>query len=347
MFGMRNSLLQEKTSPARIGAYHGAEAAAVFSTVAEEFAALRNGAGVSEATWRAKIVVTGEDRSRWLNGMITNNVRDLATGHGVYSFVLNPQGRIQGDLTAFHRGDYFLLVTDESQAASLTAWFDRYIIMDDVELANVSEKLASIRLVGPQSPQILESVGLPADLAPLQVTDATWNGIGLSVARALGESAPEFEIWFAPENTIAVWNALLHAGAHPVGFEALELHRITNGVPAFAQDIRDRDLPQETEQKHALHFSKGCYIGQEIVERIRSRGSVHRSFQGFVLSQLVPAGTKLSKDGKEVGELTSVAELPSKQIIALGYVRREATLTPAPLNAGEALATVHSIPFEK
>ena len=329
-----------------MGAYHGAEATAVFSTVSEEFEILRSGAGAYEATWRAKIVVTGEDRGRWLNGMITNNVRDLAPGHGVYSFVLNPQGRIQGDLTAFHRGDYFLLLTDESQAANLTAWFDRYIIMDDVELANVSEKLASIGVNGPRAAPVLRTAGFPADLQPLQAVDATWNGLGISIARGASEQFPEFEIWFAPENTAAIWNALVSAGAHPVGYEALELQRIASGIPAFGQDIRDRDLPQETEQKHALHFAKGCYIGQEIVERIRSRGNVHRGLTGFTLSQLVPAGTKLQKDDKDVGELTSVAELPAKKLIALGYARREAAVAGTILAAGEANATVHPIPFE-
>ena len=136
----------------------------------------------------------------------------------------------------------------------------------------------------------------------------------------------------------------MHAGAQPVGYQALELLRITEGVPAYSQDIRDRELPQETEQKHALHFSKGCYIGQEIVERIRSRGNVHRGFTGFTLTAPVPVGTKLLKDGKEVGELTSIAALPSGQQIALGYIRREAASSE--LQAGEAKASVHPIPFE-
>ncbi len=343
---MANSLLPEKTSPLRTGNYHGAEAAVAFSTFAEEFEALRSGAGVYEATWRAKIVVTGEDRVRWLNGTITNNVRDLAPGNGVYSFVLNAQGRIQGDLTAFQRGDYFLLVTDASQAANLIAWFDRYIIMDDVELANVSDKLASLGVKGPKAAEDLRNAGFPADLQPLEVVDAVWNDIGISVARGPSERFPEYEIWFAPENMATVWNALLNAGAVPVGVEALEAFRISSGVPAFGQDIRERDLPQETEQKHALHFVKGCYIGQEIVERIRSRGNVHRGLMGFALLQSVPVGTKLTKDGKDVGEITSVAQLPSQQFIALGYVRREAGAVGTTLAAGESTATVHSIPFE-
>ncbi len=343
---MRTSLLQEKTSPARMGAYRGAEAAAGFSRVEKEFEALRKGAGVYEATWRAKIVVTGEDRVRWLNGMVTNNVRDLAPGHGVYSFVLNPQGRIQGDLTAYNRGEYMLLATDESQAPTLQAWFDRYIIMDDVEPANVSEKLASIGIQGPKAAVVLRSAGLPADLQPLQVVDATWHGIGISIARSVSERFPEFEIWFAPENTAAMWEALTSAGAQPVGYEALEMFRIATGVPSFGQDIRERELPQETGQAHALHFSKGCYIGQEIVERIRSRGNVHRGWSGFTLSQAVPVPAKLQKDGKEVGELTSLATLPSQQVIALGYIRREAGSPGTTLQAGDATATVHPIPFE-
>jgi folate-binding protein YgfZ len=343
MFYMRSSLLQEKSAAARMGTYHGAEAAAVFSSVPEEFEALRSGAGLYEATWRAKIVVTGEDRVRWLNGMVTNNIRDLAPGRGVYAFVLNPQGRIQGDLTAYHRGDYLLLVTDESQATNLIAWFDRYIIMDDVELANVSENLASIAVKGPKAAQVLRAAGFPADLEPLQVVDAAWNGIGISVARGAHD---DFEIWFAPENTGTIWNAFVSAGAQPVGFEALELARIVSGVPAFGEDIRDRDLPQETEQKHALHFAKGCYIGQEIVERIRSRGNVHRGLAAFRLAQPVAPGTKLQKDGKDVGELTSIAELPSKQIVALGYIRREAATPAATLAAGDTTATVHPIPIE-
>ena len=329
-----------------MGEYHGAEAAAVYADAAAEFEALRSGAAVYEATWRAKIVVIGEDRVRWLNGMITNNIRDLAVGNGVYSFVLNAQGRIQGDLTAFQRGDYILLETDESQTAGLTALFDRFIIMDDVELANVSEKLASMSIRGPKAQETLKNAGFPVLSEPLSVVDATWNGAGISVASGASEQFPEFEIWFAPEATAAIWDALTAAGARPVGYEALELFRIVAGTPTYGQDIRDRDLPQETAQKHALHFSKGCYVGQEIVERIHSRGNVHRSFTGFDLSQPVAVGTKVLKDGKEVGEITSVATLPSKKVVALGYARRESAAPGTVLTAGEATATVHPLPFE-
>src|SRR5262249_17770232 len=130
--------------------------------------------------------------------------------------------------------------------------------------------------------------------------------------------------------------------------EALEVWRIAAGVPRYGQDIRERDLPQETEQHQALNFTKGCYVGQEIVERIRSRGQVHRKFTGFRLEGAAAPGSKLQADGKDVGELTSVASLlqtnGTSKTLALGYVRRELTAGKV-VRAGEASATVTELPF--
>ncbi len=141
----------------------------------------------------------------------------------------------------------------------------------------------------------------------------------------------------------------MKAGARPVGTAALELLRIASGIPRYGQDIRERDLPQETEQQRALNFSKGCYIGQEIVERIRSRGNVHRKFTGFLVDgPLPPAGTKIQAASKDVGEITSAASLPlagGEQPVALGYIRREVTLSPKTLEAGDTKLTVANIPF--
>ena len=134
-----------------------------------------------------------------------------------------------------------------------------------------------------------------------------------------------------------------------MGPEAQEVHRIALGIPRYGQDIRERDLPQETEQTRALHFSKGCYIGQEIVERIRSRGSVHRKFTGFLVDGPLPApGTKIQLDGKDLGEITSAASLPvegGERRVALGYIRREAATPGKVLQAGDATAIVAELPF--
>jgi aminomethyltransferase len=146
-----------------------------------------------------------------------------------------------------------------------------------------------------------------------------------------------------------IWDALLSAGATPVGYEALEKFRIFAGVPKYGTDIREKDLPQETEQTHALHFSKGCYVGQEIVERIRSRGAVHRTFTGFALTQDAERGAKIIAKDKEMGELTSVTRVPvngSEKILGLGYIRREAGGPGTHVKIGEADATIVSLPFK-
>ena len=144
------------------------------------------------------------------------------------------------------------------------------------------------------------------------------------------------------------WDALVAAGATSSGSEALELFRIAKGIPRYAIDIRERDLPQETRQDRALHFAKGCYVGQEIVERIRSRGAVHRVFSGFLVEgPLPPVGTKIQADAKDVGEITSAAILPIERgprQVALGYIRRE-VMSGKELLAGESRLKVSEVPF--
>jgi aminomethyltransferase len=146
-----------------------------------------------------------------------------------------------------------------------------------------------------------------------------------------------------------VYEALVNAGAKPVGTAALELLRIAAGIPRYGVDIRERDLPQETEQERALSFVKGCYVGQEIVERIRSRGQVRRKFTGFDVRGELPApGSKIQADGKDVGEITSAASLPwpgGDRGVALGYIRREVATPGKLLDAGGSEATVAHLPF--
>ena len=338
------------TGSARRGEYRGATTVAAYSDPRQEFGALRSGCGVSELQWRAKINLTGGDRVRWLNGMITNNVRDLAPGRGVYAFLLNPQGRILADLYAYHRGDTFLVDTDYAQLPKVMEIFDHYIISDDVEITNASDKLAAIGLIGPQAPPILKAAGVELpNLEPLQSADVGWQDVGLTVVRTDNPITEGFEIWLAPANLTRVWDSLVQNGATPVGFEALELLRVAAGIPAYGQDIRERDLPQETSQTRALHFSKGCYVGQEIVERIRSRGNVHRKFTGFQIEGAVPSpGEMIRSDGKDVGEITSVASVPAAHgdlRLALGYIRREAAQHSKEFDIGNAKGTEQPLPF--
>jgi folate-binding protein YgfZ len=160
-----------------------------------------------------------------------------------------------------------------------------------------------------------------------------------------------FEIWLAAENAGGLWDALVAAGATPVGTEALEMFRVAVGVPKYGEDITDKYIPQETEQFHALHFAKGCYLGQEIVERVRSRGAVHRHFAGFAVDGPAPnPGTEVQVDGKRVGEITSAKTVPVKgneQTLALGYIRKESGEPGTVVQVDGREAKVYQPPFRE
>ena len=349
---MSVTTIQEKLLPRepRSSSYRGADTPVSFGDTAAEFRALLQGCAIVDMRWQAKLVLTGEDRVRWLNGMVTNNVRDLAPGHGNYSFLLNAQGRIQGELVSYNRGDYLLVMTDHEQVPAIAAIFDRYIIMDDVEVADISDKLATIGVAGPNARQVLSHAGI--DVAQLelgQVIDTVWRDIGISVARSAQPPMDGYEIWFSADNADKVWSALQSAGGEPAGSEALDLYRMVRGVPRFGVDLRDRDLPQETGQDYALNFAKGCYIGQEIVERIRSRAILHRTFVGLEVEGEPPApGTKIQVNDKNAGEMTSAARVPfpgGERTVALGYAHREIAIPGTAVKIGEQSATVAALPF--
>jgi folate-binding protein YgfZ len=340
----------------RVSEHRGAETAASFSDPQGEFDALRIGSGVRDLGFRARISLAGSDRVRWMNGMVTNNIRDLAAGRGVYAFLLNPQGRILGDMLVFNEGETLTVETDRSQVEKILATFDHYIIMDDVEVANISENWTAVGVAGPKARAVLKAVGIEVPgMEPLQTYAARCNCdcdcVQCTVVRGEDAQYESYEIWLAPKDVFATWRALVSAGATPVGSEALEIQRIVAGVPLYGVDIRERDLPQETEQMRALNFNKGCYVGQEIVERIRSRGNVHRKFTGFVLegSAEIATDAKIVSGEKEVGEITSVAlvRLPlGERKLALGYIRREVGVPGREVMIGGAKANVVQLPLE-
>jgi aminomethyltransferase len=244
-----------------------------------------------------------------------------------------------------------MATTDREQAEKVTAVLQKYIIMDKVEIEDISEKLASIGVAGPKAAETLTRAGIEASpLEAGQLVDATWNDVAISIARSTHPRMDGYEIWLAPENVERLWNALVSAGAAQVGSDALEMYRIARGIPRYGVDLRERDLPQETGQEHALNFSKGCYIGQEIVERIRARGNVHRTFTGFAVEGEPPQpGTKIRVNDKDVGEITSSVRVPvpgGERSIAIGYLRREAAAPGDMVHAGEQSATVQMLPFE-
>ena len=334
---------------AKLGEYSGAETAANFGDVSAEVEALRHNAGVYDLGWRAKLIGTGDDRVRWFNGMVTNNIKDLAQNHGVYTFLLNAQGQIQADMYVYNRGDHMLVDTDRSQADGVREIFEKYIIMDDVAIGDASEKLSAIGLQGPESAAVLQHLGHDVSgLAPLAVVDTKLGEAGISIVRS-DSPLPTFEIWASTPNIPTLWLSLIAGGAKPVGFEAYEMMRVVAGRPRYGMDIGDRDLPQETAQDRALNFRKGCYVGQEIVERIHSRGKVHRSLAGLVISGAAPArGTAVEAAGKQIGEVRSVTSVPvngTTRTLAIASLRRDAIPAGTALQIGGSTATLSDLPF--
>jgi|SRR5437868_4256036 folate-binding protein YgfZ len=336
-----------------------------------EFQALISSCGVCQFSSRSYIRVSGKDRVRWLNGMISNNIRDLAQGAGVYGFLLNPQGRILGDMYALNLGESLLIATDQEQAENILGVLRRYIIMDKVELLDVSEQWGTIAVAGPKAKEVIQRAGVEVPpLERLQFAPVMIGAIEARLVRGDNRGVETYEILVegkvltaedaekdlsakrAKEYRSAIHDALVRAGATGVSEQAWELMRIASGIPRYGRDIRERDLPQETEQLQALNFDKGCYIGQEIVERIRSRGNVHRTFTGFEFQgeALPAAGAKIKANGKEVGEITSGAVLPfsgGERRVGLGYIRREAGEHGMAVLAGESSGVVTQLPFVK
>jgi folate-binding protein YgfZ len=336
-------LASEEPQP-EVAVYRGALAAVELDARPAEIEALTSAAAVHDLGWLRRVAVRGEDRFRWLSGMVTNTVNDLAPDAGAWNLVLNAQGRIQGDLTVWRKNEELELEIAAYQYDRLLAHLNHFIIMDDVELVGLEAETA-IGLTGPKAAEVLGRLGLQLLDKPQTQAHANSNGAQLLIRRGFGVLADHYAIWTPASYVGTLWQALKQAGGKPVGSAALEAFRIAEGIPAYGIDIAERDLPQETSQLRALHFNKGCYLGQEIVERIRSRGNVHRHLRSLQLDGPLPAsGTKLTLASAEAGHVTSAAELPLVQgirIFAMGMIRAEAELRSLPLtySAGETTGT--------
>jgi folate-binding protein YgfZ len=347
------SLLASTGKGPELAAYRGVLTPKELDAPESETAALLSGVAVHDLGWLRRVAVRGEDRFRWLSGMVTNMVNDLGTNAGAWNLVLNAQGRIQGDLHVWREGDALTLEIAADQYDRLLAHLDRFIIMDDVELVPLSldRKVeltgeTALGLTGPHAADLLARLDLPELSEPLTGTRAIWSSSEMRVIRAYGTLTPHYELWVQADKIPALWQALVDAGASAAGATSLESLRIAEGIPAYGIDIAERDLPQETSQMRALHFNKGCYLGQEIVERIRSRGNVHRHLRSLELTgPVAPAGTDLIREGGAIaGQITGAAESPlasGRRIFALGMIRAEAELRKEPFTytAGEASGT--------
>jgi aminomethyltransferase len=268
--------------------------------------ALRQGAAWLDLDGRGRIVARGRDRARLLHAITSNEVKKMVPGDSCYAFLLNPQGRIQADLQLLCLADHFLIDTEPELREKVHQLIRRYIIADQVELEDVTERIASVGVEGPAAPSLHLPLG--------EYTTATFTVTG----------QPGYRIYCAAEATPELVRQLEGAGAVAASAADARLVRMENGKPRYGEDIRDTSLPQETQQMHAVSFNKGCYLGQEIVERIRALGQVHKKLERFELEGSEPPapGTKVKIEGGEA-EVTSAVFSPHLgKVIALGYVRR-------------------------
>jgi aminomethyltransferase len=302
---------------------------------------LRDAAAWLDLSARGRIYASGDDRARLLHAMTTNQVQHLTPGTGCYAFFLNAQGHIQADVNLLCLEHRFLLDTETETRERVLGHLDKYIIADDVALEDVTATLACVAVEGPHAAAVLAAIGAPAPDA--EYAHARWEG-GI-VERGSETGAPGFRI-FMPSESKADWIARLEsAGAiHATPDEARTV-RLEHGRPRYGDDIFDTTLPQETRQMHAVHFAKGCYIGQEIVERIRSRGHVNRLLVKLEVEgdAPLPGGTKVTAGVAEAGEITSSAFSPALgKVIALAYVRAQYAADATVLQAGGRTAVAVS-----
>ena len=299
--------------------------------------ALRNGAGIIDLSARGRIRVVGEDRARLLHAMCTNHVNGLADGTGLHAFFLSAQGRILADADILRFPDHLLLDTEPETRISLAEHLDKFIIADDAELQDATDDTFCLGVEGPGARAIVAGAVGPVPDGPFSHVES--NGITVASLTATGSAGARI---YGPVVRKAELIGMLEAaGAVLVTAADAEIVRIRKFKPRYGSDFNDTTLTGETGLASAMHFQKGCYIGQEIVERVRSRGHVNRTMMGFRLEgHTVPAiGAVLFSGGKDSGEVTSVAEAPDGGIFGLAWVR-------APHNKPGLMAGIDGRPAE-
>ena len=296
----------------------------------EGYKALTRAAAAIDLSSRARIRATGEDRARLLHALTTNHIQQLLPDHGCYAFFLNAQGRVLADANFFVFAEHILIDAEPESRQLLWDHIDHYIIADDVTLHDDTDSTFCVGVEGPQAKARLCELDAPAPGNDFE--HETWGEF--TVARTTFTGGGGYRIFGPVAAKQSLLDLLYLTEATP---EDAEVVRIEHGRPRFANDITIARLAAETGQTHALHFHKGCYLGQEIVERVRSRGHVNRRLVAmeFDTKTAPPLESKILVDGKEVGEITSAAFSPHEgKVVAIGYVRVTSDKPGSELEAG-------------
>jgi folate-binding protein YgfZ len=341
---------------------NGTEAVEDYGDVLAEHAALTQNAGVLDLSFRSRVCLTGNDRVRFLHGQVTNDINRLVVGSGCYAALVTAKARIQSDLNVYRLAEELLLDFEPGLTQTVSERLDKYVISEDVQITDAGPLYGLLSVQGPKATAVLQS-SLPEFCAlpsvPLSfVTHASAEGeIYLINHPRFGNSGYDL---FVPVALLLVFAGRLvegvgNAGGTLCGWNAAEMARIEKGIPRFGADMDETNIPLEAGlENSAINFNKGCYIGQEVISRIRTYSEVAKTLRGLRLAddlKILPSkGEKLYRDGKEVGYITSAMRSPRLNAnIGLGYVRKETNQVGARLTLrtaeGETPASVVETPF--
>lgn len=306
------------------------------------YAALHESAAWLDISARGRIRATGEDRLRLLHAIASNAVEGLAPGQGTYAFFLDAQGHILSDSHIFVAEDHVLIDCEPEARQTLLEHIENYIIMDDVAVADLGDATAAIALEGPRSEEIARQIA--GDAMPEPAPYSHRESQGVRVLRASQSGQPGLWLVCPADRKPELVEKLQAAGAVAASQDDYRVVRVENRRPRFGEDYSSSNIPQETGLMKAVSFSKGCYLGQEIVERVRARGQVNKLLMSleFRTRQPLDAGAAVHHEGREVGRLSSPVFSPRREaLVAFAILRREAAQEGTKVVAGEVSGLVH------
>lgn len=344
---------------ARIVEIDGMRVAADYGEPRAEYDDVLQAAGLYNAHSRGLIEITGKDRASWLHNLVTNAVQTLQPGEGNYAFATNAKGRILFDGNIIVLSDRIWFDVDRRYVAKAMSHLDRYIITENVQIADRSDAFCRLALLGPRAVEIASALGAPQAgvMASIGSTMVPLGGKNRLLVRNDFAGVLGLELYVESADAADCWRRLLEMGhpvIRPVGQAAVDVLRIESGIPVYGRDIDEDTLPAETQQlERAVSFNKGCYLGQEVVERMRSRGALARKLVGLELagSAGVHPGNALRIGDTPVGRLTSLCEsYAAHGPVGLGYVKTSQTAPGTEFTVDSTApvsATVHELPFRK
>jgi folate-binding protein YgfZ len=294
-----------------------------------EYSAVRDGGtGVIDLSARGRLLVSGSEAVMFLNGLITNDLKTLAVNSWMPAVFPNVQGRLLAAVRIIHQEDGFLIDTESATLETVAKLLERFILAGDFRVTNVTNETAMLSVQGQKAAAVMrQAFGETAANLERQkmFTVQLENDSKVSIIRATHTAEDGFDLFISANESQALHDSLAKAGAQTVGADALETLRIEAGLPRYGIDMDETNVVTETNLDDAVSFSKGCYIGQEIIARIKYRGHVAKKLTGLIFETQVAleSGTKISSaDDKEIGRITSVTFSPRlNSTVALGYVK--------------------------